>query len=45
MIQADPAGRFVLHVDLALDKIERQARKYKDKIRRYNPVKLVDEVS
>jgi putative sigma-54 modulation protein len=31
-------------IDLALDKIERQARKYKDKIRRYNPVKLADEI-
>lgn len=31
-------------IDLALDKIERQARKYKDKIRQYEPVKLGEEI-
>ncbi len=31
-------------IDLALDKIERQARKYKDKIREYKPVKLGEEI-
>jgi putative sigma-54 modulation protein len=31
-------------IDLALDKIERQARKYKDKIRQYKPVSLGEEI-
>ncbi len=31
-------------IDLALDKIERQARKYRDKIRKYEPVKLGKEI-
>jgi putative sigma-54 modulation protein len=31
-------------IDLAVDKIERQARKYKDKIRDYEPVKLGEEI-
>ena len=31
-------------IDLALDKIERQARKYKDKIHKYEPVKLGEEI-
>ncbi len=31
-------------IDLAVDKIERQARKYKDKIREYEPVGLADEI-
>ncbi len=31
-------------IDLAVDKIERQARKYKDKIRDYEPVSLGEEI-
>jgi putative sigma-54 modulation protein len=31
-------------IDLAVDKIERQARKYKDRIRDYAPVALADEI-
>jgi len=31
-------------IDLAMDKIERQARKYKDKIREYEPVKLGEQI-
>lgn len=31
-------------IDLAMDKLERQARKYKDKIREYEPVKLGEEI-
>jgi putative sigma-54 modulation protein len=31
-------------IDLVIDKIERQARKYKDKIRAYKPISLGDEI-
>jgi len=31
-------------IDVALSKLERQARKYKDKIRRYDPVKIGDDI-
>jgi putative sigma-54 modulation protein len=31
-------------IDIAVDKIERQARKYKDKIRHYKPVSLGEEI-